>query len=75
MKPALAKIWALGAMLILGGCAVLPVVGVLGVGEGAHRVGEEQGWVEPSNSPVEAICTDLSIEGCSAFDVDVPGVR
>ena len=74
MKP-LARISALTAILMLGGCAVVPVVGVLTVGEGAHRVGEEQGWIDPSNSPVEAICTDLSIDQCSAFDVAVPGVR
>lgn len=60
---------------MLGGCVVVPVVGVLAAGEGAHRVGEERGWIQRGNSPIEAICTDLGIEQCSSFDVDVPGAR
>ncbi len=70
-----ARIGVSAALLMLGGCAVVPVVGVLGAGESAHRVGEERGWIERGISPVEAICTDLGIERCASFDVDVPGVR
>ena len=66
---------ALGAFLVLGGCVVVPVVGVLGAGETAHRVGEERGWIEPAKSPIESICTETGLDGCAAFDVDVPGVR
>lgn len=69
------RVGASAVLIMLGSCAVIPVDGVLGAGENAHRVGEERGWIERSTSPVEAICTDLGIERCASFDVVVPGVR